>query len=111
MCPPNQVGWPAKRGFVILFRANLAACQVRRVAPEEPAASPLGGAHRESKRRRFHPFRGLRRMFRRKGRHSGSELAETPEKLSANETVAALDSHRSRSTSELLAGDEPNRRR
>nr|CAD7197729.1 unnamed protein product [Timema douglasi] len=65
----------------------------------------------ESKRRRFHPFRGLRRMFRRKGRHSGSELAETPEKLSTEETVAALDSHRSRSTSELLAGDEPNRRR
>nr|CAD7430597.1 unnamed protein product [Timema monikensis] len=65
----------------------------------------------ESKRRRFHPFRGLRRMFRRKGRQSGSELAETPEKLSTEETVAALDSHRSRSTSELLAGDEPNRRR
>ncbi|XP_044737501.1 uncharacterized protein LOC123299242 isoform X2 [Chrysoperla carnea] len=82
-----------------------------------------------SKKRRFHPFRGLRKMFRRKVRHSsvgavgstgtgggglsGDEFnihggldTTTPEPETPN-----MDSHRSRSTSELLAGDEPTRRK
>lgn len=68
-----------------------------------------------SKKRRFHPFRGLRKMFRRKIRHSGSDEAvpEAGDK-DAQENGSqgsGKDQHRSRSTSELLAGDEPARRK
>ncbi|GLV35641.1 uncharacterized protein CBL_01209 [Carabus blaptoides fortunei] len=69
-----------------------------------------------SKKRRFHPFRGLRKMFRRGGkvRNAGSEETVPVEGnvvVQDDNSSSAKDSHRSRSTSELLAGDEPTRRK
>ncbi|KAJ9595323.1 hypothetical protein L9F63_027292, partial [Diploptera punctata] len=73
-----------------------------------------------NKKRRFHPFRGLRRIFRKKVRHQHSgtselqdpEVVQTHNMLEAGTPVQALDAHRSRSTSTLLSGDEscPRRR-
>ncbi|XP_063228272.1 uncharacterized protein LOC134534122 isoform X2 [Bacillus rossius redtenbacheri] len=78
---------------------NLMAC-VRESSPQDMTTEL---SRNESKRRRFHPLRGLRRMFRRKARHSGCELPEAADPLRPEDEA---DPHRSRSASELLAADE-----
>lgn len=55
-------------------------------------------------------------MFRRKVRQGGGGTAGSDEISTGSELVLEsetpnIDSHRSRSTSELLAGDEPTRRK
>jgi len=76
-----------------------------------------------NKKRRFHPFRGLRRIFRKKARQqhagasAGSELqdheaAQDHVMLESGGTpVQVLDAHRSRSTSTLLSGEDTGPRR
>lgn len=72
-----------------------------------------------NKKRRFHPFRGLRRIFRKKARHQhpGPELqdhsgVQQHVMLEGDGSPAqALDAHRSRSTSTLLSGEETAPRR
>ncbi|KAJ4446496.1 hypothetical protein ANN_13192 [Periplaneta americana] len=72
-----------------------------------------------SKKRRFHPFRGLRRIFRKKARHQhASATPDMQDAESAHEhalldadTPVQLDAHRSRSTSTLLSGDDAGPRR
>ncbi|XP_023705506.1 uncharacterized protein LOC111863422 isoform X3 [Cryptotermes secundus] len=76
-----------------------------------------------NKKRRFHPFRGLRRIFRKKARHqhagsaAASELQEHEAAQdhvmldSGGTPIQALDAHRSRSTSTLLSGEDAGSRR
>ncbi|XP_049938895.1 dendritic arbor reduction protein 1-like [Schistocerca serialis cubense] len=53
---------------------NLMAC-VRESSPQEPPADADQTSRQEGKRRRFHPLRGLRRMFRRKAAPAGGGAA------------------------------------
>jgi len=76
-----------------------------------------------NKKRRFHPFRGLRRMFRKKVRHQhpgvvassethDHEAAQDHAMLERGGTpVQALEAHRSRSTCTLLSGEDAGPRR
>lgn len=76
-----------------------------------------------NKKRRFHPFRGLRRIFRKKARHQHPGVvasSETHDHDAAQDhamierggtPVQALDAHRSRSTSTLLSGEDAGPRR
>lgn len=62
-----------------------------------------------SKRRRFHPFRGLRRMFRRKTRTDReTEPTSTDVTTAANLTTNGDSAARSLSASELLS-DQPTK--
>ncbi|XP_049766359.1 uncharacterized protein LOC126095640 [Schistocerca cancellata] len=53
---------------------NLMAC-VRESSPQEPPPDADQASRQEGKRRRFHPLRGLRRMFRRKAAPAGGGAA------------------------------------
>ena len=62
-----------------------------------------------SKRRRFHPFRGLRRMFRRKTRTDReTEPSSTDANAAANANTNGDSAARSLSASELLS-DQPTK--
>jgi len=107
---------------------NLMAC-VRESSPQQEdlvsdtTDGDLARNDPGNKKRRFHPFRGLRRIFRKKARHQHPGVVASSETHDHDATrdhailerggtpVQALDAHRSRSTSTLLSGEDAGPRR